>query len=311
MSKLFEALTRGRETLPDLTLEPLLEGQTFNTHPATYSSLAAEAVVVSHPPPRTDTASRPAVLADPDPLFGVRSVPLRVVANSPILPFDGTHWRAGEQYRLLRTRIVQHPRVPRMLVVTSAGSSDGKTVTVINIAGALALKSDARVLLLDGDFRRSTICTKLGLPTTPGLANVLNGDCQLNEAIIQAEQVPNLYILPAGTARVNPAEMLDSSLWASVCDTCRATFEYIIVDSPPQGVVADYDLLQAACDGVIVVVRPDHTDRKMGLKTLQSIPKEKLLGLVVNCVEGWLLDRDRNRYGAYYYTGTSGTEALG
>ena len=306
MSKLYEALTRGRETLPDLTLEPLLEGQTFGAQPFTHPPLA-ELAVVSRPVPKPDTDPRPAAVVDPDPLARVRPVSLRVMAASPILPFDGTHWRAGEQYRLLRTRIVQHPKQPRMLVVTSAGSSDGKTVTVINIAGSLALKSDARVLLLDGDFRRSTVCTQLGVPATPGLADVLKGDCLLNDAIMQATQIPNLYILPAGNAQqVNPTELLDSSVWAAVCATCRANFEYIVVDSPPQGVVADYDLLQAASDGVIVVVRPDHTDRKMSFKTLQAIPKDKLLGMVVNCVQGWLLDRDRNRYGAYYYTGGTG-----
>ena len=298
MSKLFEALTRGQSSIPDLTLEPLLEGQTGEEEQASPVS-RPEPMPANEPMARTTVT---AVLEN-DPLRDVRTVTLRVPPTSPVLPFDGTHWQAGEQYRMLRTRIIQHPRQPQMFVVTSGGPNDGKTVTVINLAGALALKSESRVLLLDGDFRRSTVCTKLGIAETPGLADVLKGDCTLSDAIVQAEQIPNLYILPAGKAQVNPTELLDSSNWASVCSAVRAGFEHIVVDSPPLGAVADYDLIQAACDGVILVTRPDHTDRKQCMKTLQAIPKDKMIGVIVNCVKGWLLDRDKRRYGAYYYTG--------
>jgi protein-tyrosine kinase len=308
MSKLFEALTRGQEVLPDVIREQLMEGQTVGSGPAgvaedmsgDVSPLTGEADVRSQPLADPDAGSPPAAVLDLDAVAGVRVLPLGVVATSPILPFDGTHRRAGEQYRLLRTRIAQHPKHPQMLVITSVGPADGKTVTVINVAGSLALKSEARVLILEGDFRRSTVSTQLGLPATPGLADVLEGRCQLNDAIIQAAQIPQLYILPAGTPHVNPSELLDSSAWASVCAACRAHFEYIVMDSPPRGAVADYDLLQAACDGVIVVVRPDYTDRQRARKALQEMTKDKLLGVVVNDVDGWLLDRDRNRYGAYY-----------
>lgn len=206
---------------------------------------------------------------------------------------------------MLRTKIIQHPAQPRVLLVTSAGPGDGKSVTVINLAGALALKSEARVLLLDGDFRRSTIAKQLGVPNTLGLANILGGEGSLEDAIVQAEQIPNLFILPAGTANMNPAELLDSRSWARVCAECRANFEYVVIDGPPLGAVTDYDLLQSACDGVIMVARPDQTDRRQCLKTLEAIPKSKLLGMVLNCVSGWLLHKER-QYPEYYYSPQGG-----
>ena len=62
--------------------------------------------------------------------------------------------------------------------------------------------------------------------------------------------------------------------------------------------VADYDLIQAHCDGVVVVVRPDHTNRELCLKALNNIPKERLLGVLMNCVRDWFLWKTADRY--YY-----------
>jgi Mrp family chromosome partitioning ATPase len=69
------------------------------------------------------------------------------------------------------------------------------------------------------------------------------------------------------------------------------------VDAPPVNGVADYDLLQDLCDGVILIVRPDHTDRTLCVKAADAVPKSKLLGAVVNCVEEWFLWKSHE----YYY----------
>jgi receptor protein-tyrosine kinase len=291
MSKLFEALKRGDDLLSESEMESLLDGsvqvQTDPTPP-----LAVPDAGSAKAAPKSDIFQGA--------IASTRMVQLQISPASPILPFDGTHWGAGEQYRLLRTKIRQHPRAPQILVVTSASPSDGKSVTAINLAGALALKGEARVLLVDGDFRRSTICAQLGLPPVPGLAEVLNGDCALHEALIQTEQITNLYILSSGKTVANPAELLDCSLWKTLVQFCRTEFEHIVIDCPPYGCLADYDLIQAVCDGTILVVRPDHTDRQLCLTALSGISKAKLLGVVVNCVEEWFLHK-RNKYGYYGY----------
>jgi Mrp family chromosome partitioning ATPase len=76
-------------------------------------------------------------------------------------------------------------------------------------------------------------------------------------------------------------------------------FSHIFLDSPPIAAVADYDLLMAAADGVILVAQPDHTDRKLLFRALEVLPKEKLIGVVINGVKPWLFDRQNPNY--YYY----------
>lgn len=295
MSKMYEALTRGQHTVPGLDLRQLMgEDEVASEMPA--RTLPSPALVQSAPAvePRRESAPQPLV----EDLSKVRTLPLRLSLAAPILPFDGSDSRAGEQYRILRTKVLQHSTKNRMIVITSAGPNDGKTITVVNLAGALALRSDARILILDADFRRSTINDKLGFPPAPGLADVLEGKCAVTDAIVHVQQIPNLYVLPAGTPEVNPSELIDSPAWSSLCRQFRATFTYIVVDSPPVAAVADYDLIQASCDGVIFVARPDHTNRQQCLKVLGMLPKDKFLGVVMNCTGGWFLNK--NQQYAYY-----------
>jgi capsular exopolysaccharide synthesis family protein len=227
---------------------------------------------------------------------------LRVPAPSPLLPFDGENQRSSEQYRMLRTKIVQHPKQPRVIVISSPAAGDGKSVTAVNIAAALSLKSEAEVLLVDGDFRRSAIHGQLGLPESPGLAEMLRGTCALEDAAVRTREFPHLFAMVAGTLQGNPVELLDSAAWRALCATLRERFRYVIVDSPPVGAVADYDLIQAACDGVILVIRPDHTDRTLCMKALETVPKAKFLGVLLNCVPEWSLAKHAGT-DYYYYAG--------
>jgi capsular exopolysaccharide synthesis family protein len=200
---------------------------------------------------------------------------------------------------MLRTRLQHHRKQPRMVLVSSAEAGDGKSVTAINLAGALSLKIEENVLLVDGDCRRSNIHAQLGLPLSPGLSEVLSGSSDLAEAIIRLEQLPNLSVLTAGEPRVNPSELLDSTAWRDLAASLRERFRYVIVDSPPVGSVADYELLQAVCDGVILVARPDHSSRAVLLSSLKTVPEDKQLGLVMNCVSPWFLNGKR-AYAGYY-----------
>jgi capsular exopolysaccharide synthesis family protein len=203
------------------------------------------------------------------------------------LPFERGQWRPSEQYRTLRTKIGQHPRQPHLIVISSPDSGDGKSVTAINTAGALALKSEGQVLLMDADLRRSALHTRLGLPESPGLADVLAGACTAEEALVHTREFPNLYVMSCGTPPANPVELLDSARWREMCAKLRGMFRYVIIDSPPVGAVADYELIQAVCDGVILVIRPDFTDRHLCQNALDFVPKVKFLGVLMNCVPDW------------------------
>jgi protein-tyrosine kinase len=216
-------------------------------------------------------------------------VQLKLSASSPVFPFEETQNAAAEQYRIIRTKILHHARRPQFLVFSSADSGDGKTVTSINVAASLALKQDVAVVLVDGDLRRPSIANILGLPPGPGLSDVLEGRSALDEVILRTEELPNLSIISAGNVMGNPAELLDSEAWRTVVARLRGQYNYIILDTTPAIGVADYELVQQVCDGVVVVARPDHTPREACLKILQSIPKNKLIGVVLNCVEEWWL----------------------
>lgn len=284
MSKIFEALQKaGLEQTGGIPEQARPEANAAAPPPETQEPPAAPAQEAAEP--------------------RIQRLPVHLLAGVPGFPFNGQMKRAGEQYRIMRTKIVQHPRQPRMLVVSSAGAGDGKTLTSINLAGALALKSGVQVLLVDADFRRSAIARFLGLPAGGGLAEVLAGSREFEDAAIQVESLPNLSVLTSGTANANPVEMLDSAAWKMLCTNWRRRFKYVVMDAPPIAAVADYDLIQAACDGVVVVIRPDHSNRRLCRKALEGVPKEKLLGVVLNQVEDWFLWRAQDSYSHYVCNG--------
>jgi capsular exopolysaccharide synthesis family protein len=299
MSKLFDGLMRARGEFPELDLKALVQTQPGPGSDAGVetageaelpTSLRAE---VEDNPMRVKTNPRQA--SNP----GSREVSLQLPHTSPALPFGNSHGGAEEQYRVIRTKVLQHPKRPKTIVVSSAGAGDGKSVTAINLAGALALKSESRVVLVDGDLRRPSIFRHLRIDETPGFADVLAGKCTFEEAAINIREIPGLSIIPAGKAVTNPAELLDSAHCVEVFAALRNSFKYLIVDSPPIAAVADYDLLQSFADGVVVVVRPDHTNRTLLTQGLERIPKDKLIGVVMNCVPSWFLTRSSG-YGYGY-----------
>ncbi|MGE5486394.1 MAG: CpsD/CapB family tyrosine-protein kinase [bacterium] len=231
---------------------------------------------------------------------GYRVARAAPAASSPVFPYAGSDARAGEQYRLVRTRVLaRHPR-PRLMAVASANAGDGKTVTAINVAGVIALRGTDDVLLVGADLRHPDLTTHLGLPPEPGLAEVLAGKCELRDAIVQIEQLPRLHVLPAGCRTANVTELFEGAAWARACEEVKELFRLVVMDTAPVGVVADYELIQAQCDSVLLVVAMEHTRRKSLNAALASVPPGKLLGLVLNGVDEWLLWRtpDYNyRYG--------------
>jgi capsular exopolysaccharide synthesis family protein len=294
MSKIFETVTKARGEIPDLirTLTDVQDGSSPQADGRGTGGLSGAVMTPVEPE---------ALPSGSSPIREVRTIRLRVPAPSPLLPFENGHGRPSEQYRILRTRIVQHPKQPHFILLSSPTSGDGKSITAINAAAALSLKSDAHVLLLDADFRKSSIHTQLGLPEAPGLAEVLKGASRVEDALVRTQEFPNLFVLSAGVPPTNPVELLDSTNFEAFCAKIRSRFRYLVMDSPPVGAVADYDLIQAACDGVVLVVRPDHTNRQLYEKALKIVPRSKFLGVVLNCVPDWSLAR----HGGfdYYYSG--------
>jgi len=207
--------------------------------------------------------------------------------------------RALEQYRIVRTKIGHHPLQPKLVVVTSACAGDGKTISATNLATVFALRSDVEVLLVEADFRRSRLAELLGVPAQPGVADVLSGKCDLSEAMVRLEQLPNLCVLPAGTFETNPAEWLDTPAWQAMCSSFREQFAFTLFDAPPVAAVTDYELIEKNCDGVIMVVRPDRTDRSLFRRAHELVSPGKMLGVLINGANDWFLWKAAESYYGY------------
>jgi capsular exopolysaccharide synthesis family protein len=231
----------------------------------------------------------------------IRTLPIMAASGHPILPFDSADTLVTEGYRKVRTHLLQLPSQPGVIVVSSPSQGDGKTLTSINLAGTLALKRDASVVLVEADLRRGDIAARCGLPQGPGLGDYLADRCKVEDALVRVEQLPNLYVIVGGQYRANPVELLDSERWHNLVANLRRKFRFVIIDVPPMGLLADYDLAQTVADGVIVVVRQDYTNRATLKAALASIPARKRLGVVMNAARETYFQK-RQQYG--YYQGT-------
>ncbi|HKM84438.1 MAG TPA: CpsD/CapB family tyrosine-protein kinase [Candidatus Acidoferrum sp.] len=202
---------------------------------------------------------------------------------------------AEESYRALRTRLfhLRSAQGFRSLVVTSAVQGEGKTLTSLNLALCCAQLRDMRVLLIDGDIRSNGLTRLIGAQHDQGLSEVLAGECELQKAIL-ATDLANLYVLPAGTPSMPPPELFAGRRWQELIGWCNEPFKLVLVDSPPALNLADVELITAACDGVLVVVRAQQTRRDALRKSASLIDAKKLLGVVYNgTAEG---SHDQYRY---------------
>jgi polysaccharide biosynthesis transport protein len=225
-------------------------------------------------------------------MFGSRH--LEPVA--PALPFQ-SHAEVVDQYRLIRTRILRHPLEPQVVLFTSPGQGDGKTVNSINVAAMLSMAKDSDVLIIGGDAN-GDLNTRLGLEADlPGLAEVLSGQIRIQRAIITTVQYPNLFILPCGANRRDMPELLNSAAWDAVMRYARASFTFVVIDAPPCGLVSDYFVLESAADAVALVVRPDHTNRRLLRSALEEIPRQKFLGVLMNAYRDYFFWRKLDYYG--------------
>ena len=238
-------------------------------------------------PPGTERLGRPVTAA--------RLSPLLVAAVAP-------HAVVAEQYRTLRTRLSTadhgHPR--RVLIVTSPAKGDGKSVTAANLAITMAQEFNRRIVLVDADLRRPSLHRLLGLPTAPGLSEVLRGEASLDDALVHLADY-QLTVLPAGGRVERQTELLGSQAMRRVVDALRSRFDRVVVDTPPALPLADVAVVSPMADGVVLVVRAGATPKPLIERAIAACDESRLLGLVLNGTGG----RDAT-YDAY--TGRAGSE---
>lgn len=191
-----------------------------------------------------------------------------------------------EQFRALRTRILQAGERLQMraFVVTSAGVGEGKTLTALNLGWLLAQTDGVRALVIDSDLRRPCATDYFGIDANIGLSEVLGDQISLEDAIVRLDPA-GLYLLPGGQPRDDVAELLSGPKYTRVLNEARRMFDYIIIDAPPLGIFTDANVLMSRADGAMLVVRAGKTRYSAVDKLLEQVPRERLLGVVLNRAE--------------------------
>jgi receptor protein-tyrosine kinase len=230
--------------------------------------------------------------------------------NSAI-SFDSDNSSAAEAFRKLRTNLqflnVDNP--PRVIVITSATPSEGKTTSSINVALALA-EADNNVVLVDGDLRRPRLAKYLDVLGSVGVSTVLSGAAPLDE-VLQQTKFPRLTVLAAGPTPPNPSELLGSLTAEKMVSDLRAKFDYVIIDSAPVLAVTDGAILAAKSDGALFVVRAGKTRRDQLAHAIGMLNDvgATLLGAILTMMP--TRGSGAYSYNYYYYGGTYGDSASG
>jgi capsular exopolysaccharide synthesis family protein len=211
---------------------------------------------------------------------------------------------AADQYRTLRHSIERLRREEglRVIAMTSATPNDGKTVTTLNLAGALAQGLDARVLVVDADLRRPSVAKYLGLDLQPsrGLSDVLLDPAYTFDDVVQRLEGFNLSIVPSGAPQDAPYELLNSARLENFLKEARERYDCVLIDTPPLVPLPDCRLIGKWVDGFLLVVGAHRTPRRMVGDALNLLDPAKVIGIVFNGDRRPL--SDRYGYGHYYYT---------
>jgi len=224
-----------------------------------------------------------------------RSGPVSRTHDTPMLAFDetteaklvtdpATANASVEQYRRLATILfqLQAERGIKTVMISSALPREGKTLTATNLALTLAESHKRRVLLIDGDLRRPSLHEVFGIPNTSGLADGLRAETS-QLPLIRVTSL--LTVLPAGPLDSNPMAGLTSDRLPAVLREARERFDWVILDSPPVGLLSDASLLAGLVDGVILVVGAGATGYQLVLKAISDLGRDRIIGAVLNRVE--------------------------
>ncbi len=195
----------------------------------------------------------------------------------------------AEQIRKLRTHIfhMSDRPVPRIIMVTSALPGEGKSVISSNLAIAIAKGEDQQVLLVDCDLRKPSLHELFKYPHSKGVSEILQGKADISECLISTP-IDKLTILPAAKEPpANPSELLESRKTGALIQSLAAREGdwFIVVDTSPIQATVDPKILSDVVDGIVMVVRYRYTREAEFKMALEALPKEKIIGTVLNAVD--------------------------
>lgn len=207
--------------------------------------------------------------------------------ESPLMFHTDPHGPGAERYRLLRLRLktVRAGTEIKTLLITSPGPREGKSISTLNLAAALAEKKDQSVLVLEGDLRRPSLAQELGLQLPSGLTQCGRDDIGLQSAIWKIDPL-GFYFLPAGKPINNPADILNSEWFHETKQKLASVFDWILIDSPPAIPVVDTLSLKEHVDAILLVVRAGRTQQSAISEAVRVLGTDHVLGILLNGAEG-------------------------
>jgi polysaccharide biosynthesis transport protein len=239
--------------------------------------------------------------ADGAPELQIRRLPA-LAAGRELVTAHGSYSTLGECYRNFRTALLlsraEHP--PKTMLITSAISREGKTVTSVNIAVMLA-QLGSKTVLVDADLRRARCHRLLSIENHLGLTEVLAGSRELHDVMRQTE-IDHLDFLSSGSVPPNPTELLGSHKIAETLRQLQQDYEYIVIDSSPVLPVSDSLLLAKMVDGVVIVANAAATPRQQVRIACVRVEyaRGRLLGILLNRVKLHSPDYHPYYHGSYY-----------
>ncbi|MEW6333424.1 MAG: AAA family ATPase [Thermodesulfobacteriota bacterium] len=235
---------------------------------------------------------------------------------------------SAESYRAIRTNInfVRLEKDVKTIVFTSSSSEEGKTTVAINLAIAMA-QAGNRVLLVDGDLRRPAIAKIFGIPSAPGLTDVILGNYKWRDVVRSVTDImmgkmtmdeimitpglDNVHIMTCGTVAPNPSELVSSQLNTDVIKESHEEYDFVIIDAPPVLAATDAAVWGTKADGVVLVYQVGKVARGAlkRAKTQLANVNARIIGVVLNGLKAEI-SPDYEYHGKYhYYYGSERTDS--
>jgi non-specific protein-tyrosine kinase len=210
---------------------------------------------------------------------------------------------AEEQFRMVKTQIFHwSSNPPHIILVTSSFPREGKTTVSLNLALAIAQEIQKKAILVDADLRRPSLYHE-SHRNSKGLSNYLLGQTDLSEILVNSD-IENLSFIPAGPSPKRSAELIGTTRMKELLTSLRESGDdtYVIIDCPPILATSEPTLLSKMVEGVILVVMADRTPRESVRRAIQSIDREKIIGIVLNQEELKGSSYYSSHYHGYYHS---------
>ncbi len=232
--------------------------------------------------------------------------------------FDALDYSGNEALNSICSNLSFTRRSVKKIVVTSCNAGEGKSFVTMHIAENLS-KRGRRVVVVDGDMRRSFLIKRYGIETDgewSGLAHYLAGYSSLDD-ILYATNLNGIYLIPAGRDVANPIPLLVTQYFTEMMAQLAEVFDVVLVDAPPLGLVIDAAEMAKDCDGAIFVIEYDKTRRRDVMEARDQLEQTgcPILGCVINKVTFNSLSAKKyynksyyNHYNSGYYRRSSRKE---